>query len=59
MISALSINALDIPMAPCTFALPVTVKLPDIIAEPVNGNAAPPPLFKANDAVEANELLNA
>jgi len=47
---------------------PVTVKLPDIVALPVYGNAAPPPPFKANDAVsaydelialEANELLTA
>ena len=31
----------------------VTVKLPVITAEPENGNAAPPPPFKANEAVRA------
>jgi hypothetical protein len=33
--------------------LPVTSKLPDIIAEPVYGNEDPPPPFKANEAVSA------
>jgi hypothetical protein len=35
--------------------LPCIVKLPDIKASPVNGNAAPPPPFKANEAVKAYE----
>ena len=39
---------------PC--AEPVTTNEPDIIAEPVNGNdAPPPPAFNANDAVIAND----
>ena len=35
---------------------PVTSKLPEIAADPVNGNPSPaPPAFKANEAVVANE----
>jgi hypothetical protein len=35
----------------------VTNKLPVITADPLNGNPAPPPAFKANDAVVANDEL--
>jgi hypothetical protein len=46
-------NDVDITL-PC--AEPVTINEPDIIAEPVNGNdAPPPPAFNANDAVIAND----
>lgn len=41
----------------CTFKLPVTANEPVIRADPVNGNPTPepPPAFKANDAVVAND----
>ena len=38
---------------PVVFNDPVISRLPVIKADPVNGNAAPPPPFKANDAVKA------
>ena len=38
---------------------PVTVKLPDIVALPVYGNAAPPPPFIAYDAVSAYDAYDA
>jgi hypothetical protein len=40
------------------FIDPVTFKLPVTEADPVNGNAAPPPpAFRANEAVSAKEAV--
>jgi hypothetical protein len=58
------IEILDIPFVPFPFPIskplidPVTPKLPVIWADPVNGNAAPPPppaTAKANEAVPKSE----
>ena len=45
-------------ISPNWLVLPVIIRLPEIPAEPVNGNPLPS-AFRANEAVVANEALNA
>jgi hypothetical protein len=54
------VDPLNICNGAAVVADPVTLNEPDILASPVNGNAAPPPaLVNANDAVNAYDALKA